>query len=214
MITPQQLTQVCPSIKNGRAISIANALDEICQLPIYGINTPDIFHEFIANILEECGEFTVFEESLNYKAERLMAVWPSRFKTLEDAQQYAHQPQKLAEKVYGNRKDLGNIHPGDGWKFRGSGVIQLTGRSNFTNFTIFYNKTFNTSFAIELIADQLRLNLNMGIHSACWVFAIAKNLIPLAIQDNIKEIVKRINGGTNGMSKRLMYYDRAKKYII
>ena len=194
-----------------RANEVATVLDKIC--PLYGIDTPDIFHEFIANLCEECAEFTDFEENLSYSARRLMVVWPHRFPDYETAKQYERNPKKLANKVYSNRKDLGNRQPDDGWNFRGGGPIQLTGRYNYTNFTIFYNRKFGTVISIEEMADLLRTDLTMGIHSACWLFAVSKKLIPLAIADFMKDIVKRINGGLTNYPSRVAYYNRAKQFV-
>ena len=168
-------------------------------------------HEFLANVLVECGQFTVFAENLNYSAKRLTQVWPSRFPTIQDAIPYEHNPMKLANKVYAGR--LGNINEGDGYNFRGSGAIQLTGRSNITNFTNYFNAKFNTTYTPEQIAELLRTDLATTIHSACWFFAIAKNLIQLAIDDELKTIVKRINGGYIGLSERTNFYKKCVQYI-
>lgn len=211
MVNGVQLKHICPSLPLDRANTIAAKLDEIC--PVYGIDTPDIFHEFIANLAEECGEFSDYEENLSYSAERLMKVWPSRFPDLGTAQIYARNPKKLANKVYGNRKDLGNSQPDDGWNFRGSGPIQMTGRYNVTNFAIFYNRKFKTTHTVEVMAELLRTDITIGIHSACWIFAVSKKLIPLAIADFMKDIVKRINGGLTNYPKRLVYLERAKEII-
>lgn len=209
LISGPQLSKIAPTIKGSKAEAVAGMLSLIC--PEYGIDTPDIFHEFIANVLEECGEFSRFEENMNYSAKRLMEVWPSRFRTLAEAEPYAMNGPKLAGKVYDGR--MGNIHPGDGWKFRGGGPIQLTGRNNYTLFTAYFNQRYGTSHTVEQIADLLRTDLSVGIHSACWIFAVVKKLIPMAIADNMKDIVKRINGGYTGLSKRTEYYNRAKLYI-
>jgi len=211
MISGSQLSKIAPSIKGERANLIAGLLDNIC--PQYGIDTPDIFHEFIANLLHECGEFKIFEENLHYRPQRLMAIWPKRFPDILTAKQFAANPEKLANYVYGARKDLGNNKPGDGWLFRGSGAIQLTGRSNIATFTKFYNNKFQKNYTPEQMADLLRKDLDIGIHSACWFFAIAKGLIDEAISDQVKTIIKRINGGFIGLDDRLKYYERAKKYI-
>lgn len=211
MINGTQLKGICPALSIDRANEIAAILDKIC--PLYGIDTPDIFHEFIANLCEECAEFTDFEENLSYSTRRLLVVWPSRFPDYATAEQYARNPKKLANKVYSNRKDLGNRQPDDGWNFRGGGPIQLTGRYNYTNFTIFYNRKFGTAIKIEDMAELLRTDLTMGIHSACWLFAVAKKLIPLAIADFMKDIVKRINGGLTNYPKRIEYYNRAKEFV-
>ena len=213
MINGEQLASICNTLSKVNATRIAAALVEIC--PKYGINTPDIFHELIANLAHESNEFSHTEENLRYTTgAQIKRVWPSRFKDAIEAMQYTFNPQKLAEKVYGNRVGLGNTQQGDGWIFRGGGPIQITGRNNYTLFTDYYNKTFGTSFSVEQIANLVRTNLEIGIHSACWIFAISFKLIDEAENDLMSKIVKRINGGYIGMPERLKYYERAKKYII
>jgi len=212
MLTAQILRNICPSLVMEKAQKLAAAMNEIC--PQYGINTPDIMHEFIANLAEESGEFNRWEENLKYSAGRLMQVWPKRFPTMDSATPYEYNPRLLAEKVYGGRADLGNTQQGDGWIFRGGGPIQITGRKNHTQFTNYYNKAFGVSFTPEQMAEYLRTNMAVGIHSACWIFAISFKLIDEAENDLITKIVKRINGGYTNMPKRLAYYEKAKKYIV
>jgi putative chitinase len=208
-LTPEILTKVSLKIKGQQAIDISTWLKEIC--PKYGINTADIFHEFIANVLHESDCFTDLSENLNYSAERLMQVWQKRFPNKNIANKYAHNPRLLANFVYGNR--LGNEKPNDGWAFRGSGPIQITGYENVSNFTKYYNNKFGTTYTAYEMADLLRTDIAVGIHSACWIFAIAKKLIDLAISDQMRDIVKRINGGFIGLDKRVEIYERAKLYI-
>ncbi len=208
-LTPDILNKIAPSIKGTKAINIAQLLTDIC--PKYGIDSADIFHEFIANVLHECAEFKIFKENLNYSALALVRTWPSRFPSLAQAAPFERQPQKIAERVYSGR--MGNVHPGDAWKFIGSGPIQLTGRDMVTLFTVFYNKKFESAFTVEQMADLLRNDLRIGIHSACWFFAHAKKLIEFAANDNMREVVRRINGGYNGLNDRMKYYERAKLFI-
>ena len=213
IFTGEILHKICPSIKIDRANLIADLHVKVC--PLYKINTADIFHEFLANELEESGQFSIFTENLYYTtAKQLCNVWPSRFPTLESAQPYLRNPMKLAQKVYDGRADLGNTKPGDGWLLRGSGPMQITGRKNITDFTNHYNNMFNTTYTPVEMAERLRTDLEIGIHGACWVFAIAKNLIQLAIDDNLKAIVKKINGGYTGLVSRTAFYNLAKKYIV
>ncbi len=211
-LTVFQLLKICPSLNLDRATKVVNALNEVC--PLYGIDTPDIIHEFISNAAHESQNFTRLEENLNYSAARLMVVWPHRFPDMATAQKYSGNPKSLSEKVYGNRKDLGNDTPLDGWLFRGSGIFQLTGRKNFTLFLTYYNKRFGTTFTLSQMSDLIRYDWKYAVHSACWFFAISKGLIPLAIADNMKTIVARINGGYNGMDDRTKLLERAKKYIV
>lgn len=211
-ITPLQMMKVCPSISLDTATKISNALNEVC--PLYKMDTPDILHEFIANIAHESGCFQKLEENLNYRAERLMYVWPHRFRDIETAKKYEHNPRAIAERVYGSRKDLGNDNAADGWVFRGGGFIQLTGRMNYTLFLNYYNNAFEPKLSLPKMADLIRTDFKYAMHSACWFFAISKKLIPLAINDNLKAIVLRINGGLFGLNDRTFYYERAKKHIV
>lgn len=211
IVTVLQLTKVCP-MPLDRAHKVVKALNEIC--PLYGMDSADILHEFIANAAHESGNFGTLEENLNYSAKRLTQVWPHRFPDLATAQKYSGNPKLLAEKVYGKRKDLGNVQVGDGWLFRGGGFIQLTGRNNYTLFLNYYNKNFTPQYTLSQMADLIRYDYKYAMHSACWFFAIAKNLIPLAISDDMKTIVKRINGGYIGLDHRTRLYELAKKYIV
>jgi putative chitinase len=222
MINDKQLTSICPAIKGTLAVLISEKLSKIC--PQYGISTPDIFHEFIANVLEECGEFTTFTENLNYSAEALISKFGRHRISVADAKKYGRIDGKqkadqkaIANILYGGkwgRINLGNTEPNDGWNFRGSGAIQNTGRANISKFAKYYNNRFKTNYSVEEVAELLRIDLDISIHSACWFFAIAKDLIQEAIDDKMLDIVKKINGGTNGLSKRLIYLERAKKYIV
>lgn len=212
MITPDQLRQIAPVITESKAQEIAPLLDSIC--PLYRIDTPNVFHEFIANVLHESACFTHLEENLYYtKAQRIKDVWPNRFRDVFDAAAYTKNPKKLAEKVYGKRADLGNYSMSDGWDFRGGGPIQLTGRANFTLFTNYYNSRFKSNYNIIEMADKVRTDLAIGIHSACWIFAVSMKLIDEAQNDYMKEIVKKINGGYNGIAERMKYYELAKQVI-
>lgn len=211
ILTGEILNKITPALKGVYANNIANNLNAV--LPAYGMDTADILEDFIPNLLVECCEFTKFEECLNYSAPRLMAVWPHRFPTIDIANQYAHQPQKLANFVYGGR--LGNNTNGDGWAFRGSGPIQATGKNIVTDFTNYYNAKFGTNYTPYLMAEMMRnkINIVMGLHFACWFFSIAKGLIKYALVDDFKAVVLRINGGYNGLDERTDYYNRAKEVL-
>jgi putative chitinase len=124
--------------------------------------------------------------------------------------------QMIANILYGGewgRKNLGNTKPGDGWAFRGCGPIHITGRGNVTRFAGYYNQRFKTNHTPEQMADLLRRDLVVGMHSACWVFSVAKSLNDEAENDNMREIVRKINGAYLGWDDRSKYYERAKKLI-
>lgn len=208
MLTEKQLNAICPALKGAYLRVIVTAINKVT--PFYKMDALDILEEFIPNLLVECAEFTKFEENLNYSPQRLMVVWPKRFLDLTTAKQFAYQKEKLANYVYGGR--LGNNKPGDGWHFRGSGPIQATGKEIVTTFSVFHNKKFGTSFTPYQMAEKMRdhINLEMGLHFACWFFSIAKGLIQMAINDQFNPIVLRINGGYTGLDQRTIYYKRAR----
>lgn len=205
------LLKIAPKMGKDLADKIADLLTEVC--PLYGINSADILHEFLANLLHESGEFTHKTEVLNYTPKRLMQVWPARFRDYEKALKYSQNQKLLAEEVYGNRRDLGNIQAGDGWRFRGSGFIQMTGRLNFVAFASYMRQKFNIVKPLDVWADELRNNDVWALHSACYIFAVSMSLIKAALANNMAYVVKRINGGTIGLDERLHYYELCKKHI-
>ncbi len=209
MITQDILEGLAKNTPPGKLKAVGDAIRGVC--PLYpGLYDRDVMPEFLATLLEESGEFKHYTENLSYSAARLCVVWPKRFKTLTDAAPYEHNPQKLAEKVYGMRADLGNTQPGDGWLFRGSGPIQITGRGLFTAFTKFMEDHFLTPKTPEQWADLVRTNETAAMHSACWVFAISKKLIDEAENDLFMTITKRINGGLTNYPTRVKYYEAVK----
>lgn len=159
----------------------------------YGINTPTRVAHFLAQISVESGRLARLEESLYYSAERLVAVWPSRFKTLEEARKYEHNPQALAERVYGGR--LGNKAPGDGWRYRGRGLKQLTGKSNY--------EAYKADSGVDCVAspDLLLLPANAA-DSAAWFWSV-NGCSALADKGDVRGLTQRINGGLTGFQERL-----------
>jgi len=161
----------------------------------YGIDTPTRQAAFIGQCQHESNNFKVLQENLNYSAKGLMATWPSRFPDMDTAERYEHQPEKIANKVYGGRADLGNTEDGDGWRFSGKGVIQLTGRSNFTVCGLALGRPFADHPELLLEPENAAL-------SAGW-FWNKKNLNALADAEDWQTMTKRINGGTNGLDDRI-----------
>jgi len=176
-----------------------NALIKV--LPDYQIDTPERLAAFISQCAHESNDFTEIRENLNYKAESLMRTWPSHFSTMEIANQYAHNQEMIANRAYANRMGNGSESSGDGWKFCGRGLIQLTGRSNYQNF-----------------ADSLQMNIGdvpayLGtyegaVQSACF-FWENNNLNDWADKRDISKITKIINGGDLGSEDRMKRYDEA-----
>lgn len=213
LLTGQMLKNVVPNIEINRANEIATAINEVC--PKYKINTPDLLHEFLANLIHESGAFRIKSEGLNYTtAARLVAVWPSRFNLTgtggkKNAKNFVKNSRALANEVYNGR--MGN-RPGtdDGYNFRGGGFIQLTGRENYQ----LYSNYCGNTLPLEQFAELIRTNDKQALDSACWFFAIYKNLLTLAVGNaNFTTIVKRINGGTIGLDDRQKYFELCKKFI-
>jgi putative chitinase len=161
----------------------------------YGISTLKQQASFIGQCQHESTNFRVLEENLHYSANGLMAVWPSRFPSADVAQQYANNPEKIANKVYGGRADLGNTEDGDGWRYHGRGVIQLTGRANYKVCGDALGQSFTEH--PELLLEPLWACMSAG-----W-FWNKKNLNPLADVEDWETMTKRINGGTNGLQDRI-----------
>lgn len=210
LITEEQLKKIGEKMPDALVTEITGLINLIC--PDFGMNR-DILHEFLPNLLHESAEFTRLEENLNYSAQRLVQVWPSRFPTIAAAQPFAHNPRALAGKVYNNRKDLGNEQPTDGWDFRGGGAIQLTGRGMYSAFARFMLNRFGMNRTAQEWADLIRTTQKWSMYAACWFFSVAKDLNDEAVNDEMKIIVKRINGAFNGLDERMMYYTLCKKYI-
>jgi len=208
LITEEQLKHITPRMPADLVKEVVAHINLIC--PDFGMNR-DILHEFLANVLHESIEFTAMAENMNYSAKRIHEVWPGRFPTVESAMPFANNPRALANKVYGGR--MGNEQPNDGYDFRGGGPIQLTGRSMYSAFARFMLSQFEMRRTAQEWAELIRKELKWGMYSACWFFSVAKDLNQLAIDDQMKTIIKRINGGYNGESDRNRYYELCKKWI-
>lgn len=169
--------------------------------PDYDINTPKRVAAFVAQCAHESGNFRFLKENLNYRAASLMKVWPRHFPTMEIAQQYANKQDRIANRAYANRMGNGDEASGDGAKFLGRGLIQLTGRSNYQAFA----DSIETD--IEEIPAYLA-TFEGAVQSACW-FWETNNLNRWADTGDIKELTRRINGGFIGLEDRLKHYNHA-----
>ena len=176
------------------------ALNKI--LPDYGIDTPQRVAAFVAQAAHESGNFTALHENLNYRAVTLRKVFPKYFPTDEMAAQYAQQPERIANRVYANRMGNGPESSGDGFRYCGRGLIQLTGQQNYQNFAD------SIETPLEQIPDFLQ-TFEGAVQSACW-FWENNNLNQYADTDDILTMTKRINGGTIGLEDRKRHYEHAK----
>jgi putative chitinase len=164
----------------------------------YEINNELRLAAFFGNAMEESARFSRTEENLNYSAGRLRQVWPARFKTNEIAQQYAKNPKKLANYVYGGRNGNRGVNTDDGWIYRGGGYNQTTGRGNY--------KTTGDVIGLDLVKNpELLRTPQYAVKSACAEF-YRRGCNKLADQRKLKEICKAINGGYNGLAHRQAFY--------
>jgi putative chitinase len=175
-----------------------DALNKI--LPDYEIDTPQRVAAFIAQSAHESGNFTALHENLNYRAESLCKVWPKYFNA-GNANDYAHNPEKIANRAYGGRMGNGDEASGDGFRYCGRGLIQLTGKANYQAFA----ESIETP--VEQIPELLQ-TFEGAIQSACW-FWESNNLNQYADSGDILTMTKRINGGTLGLEDRTNHYNHA-----
>ena len=158
---------------------------------------------FIGQCQHESNNFKSLEENLHYSAAGLMRTWPSRFPSADVAQQYANNPEKIANKVYAGR--MGNTEEGDGWKYHGRGVIQLTGRENY--------ERCGTAISADLINQpQLLVEPHYAVLSAGW-FWNKLGLNDLADAQEYGQMTRRINGGTLGLEDRIAKITKAKQVL-
>ena len=167
----------------------------------YEINTALRLAHFLAQVNHESSNMKVIEENLKYSAKRLLQVFRRYFKTLEEAKLYEFKQQKIANKVYANRMGNGSELSGDGWKYRGRGLIQLTGKNNYLKFSRWYNDS-----KIFVDNPDLLLQAQFAVLSAFYYWTTRKindMIIEKADQYEVcKRITKVINGGYNGLDDR------------
>jgi len=198
-ITEQQLLQILPSAgrQAGAFVPVLNT-----AMNRYGIVGTRRAAAFIAQVGHESGQLTRLVENLNYGADGLMKTWPGRFDSVR-ATAAARNPEQIANIVYAGR--MGNAAPGDGWKYRGRGLIQVTGKTNYA--------ACGEALGLDLISQpELLEQPQYAAMSAAWFWS-ANGLNSLADAGDLTKITQRINGGTNGMADRQALYDKALKVL-
>ena len=174
--------------------------EAMCEiLPLWEVDTIERVAGFIAQCGHESGGFRVLSENLNYSAKALNTIFPKYFKRAgREANEYHRQPEKIANVIYANRMDNGDASSGDGWTFRGGGILQLTGRYNYTEFGKAVEKT--PEEAVEYVRTKAG-----ALDSACW-FWDTNNINQYCDNQDIVGMTKRINGGTIGLDDRKKHY--------
>lgn len=228
-MTLQTLERICTSASRPMTDSHRRILSQYVEpltrlMPEYGINTPLRQAHFLAQLAHESGEFKSTEENLKYSATRLREIFPKYFKTSADAQAAAYNPERIANTVYANRYGNGAYDTGDGFRFRGRGLIQTTFRANYQSFmthllSLPKSKLDSATDAaihcpfnpLDKLAPLLA-RPELAVRSACYYWK-SRKLNEYADQGASDAIVtgitRVINGGTNGLSQRKVYFYRA-----
>ena len=202
MLTADKFAELFPNCKDPEGW--VDAMNEV--FPKYDIDTPQRIAAFIAQCGHESGGWRVFSENLNYSAKALDAVFGKYFvRAGRDANEYARQPEKIANVVYANRMDNGDTDSGDGWRYRGRGPIQLTGKANYA--------TFSADMDVAEVMDRPDIvseDKEVALMSAIW-FWNKNGLNKYADSGDIKTMTKRINGGYIGLEDRIHHWEEALK---
>ena len=177
----------------------------IAQIPgvmeSFGVNTPLRLAHFLAQCGHESGGFRLTQENLNYSAKGLMGIFKKYFPTQALADAYARKPEKIANRVYGGRMGNGLEATGEGFKFRGRGYIQLTGKQNYT--------AFDLAVEDDILANPDLVSSKHALASAAWFWK--KNGLNLiadtgSSSEVVTKITKRVNGGTIGLPDRIKHF--------
>jgi putative chitinase len=199
-ISLEMLKKLCPKTKESVLKKYALSLHETAEYYDMYVN-PKRAAAFIAQTAHESGGFNFVKENLNYSAKGLMGTFKKYFPTEALAKEYEKKPEKIANRVYANRMGNGNEASGDGWKFCGRGLIQLTGKDNYTK--------FSNDLGISLDETVAYLETPEGAVSSAGWFWDNNNLNKWCDADDFVTLTKRINGGTIGLEDRIKHYKEA-----
>ncbi|MDD0822990.1 glycoside hydrolase family 19 protein [Mannheimia sp. AT1] len=192
VISERKFKQVFPNAANGIYAEIARNIEKA------GCKTKEQQAMFLAQCGLECGGYRVFEENLNYSATALLRTFPKYFAP-HNVVLYARNKQAIANRVYANRMGNGNERSGDGWKYRGRGLIQITGKANYIDFAKWEGLP-----SLVTDPDQITKNLALTVQVAVWYW-VSRGLSEFS---DILTVTKKINGGTHGLAQRTAYYQK------
>lgn len=178
-----------------------------------GIDTAERARAFLAQVGHESAQLNLVEENLNYSAQALRKIFPKYFRTPQEASSYAHHPERIANRVYAGRMGNGSEESGDGWKFRGRGLIQITGRDNYVSMSALMGKD------LTVWPDALLMPLDACRSAALWwkangLNALADRLAGAGERKTFEAITRLVNGGLSGLEDRWAIYQRAKNSIV
>lgn len=204
MLTPSQIKKLYPRAPQAHLDAFAASHQALFER--FGLSEGrNRLHFFLAQIGHESGGLTITEENLNYSAPRLMAVWPSRFRTIAAATPFARNPERLANNVYASRMGNGDANSGDGWRYRGRGYAQITGRDGYASLA--------PIAGLDLVArPEFAASPTHALQVACAFWAW-KKLSALADRGDFIGCTKRWNGGTIGMDDRWNWLAKVQQIV-
>lgn len=201
IVTEQKTSLNLDKLKGHVPVSVLKQIPD--TIKNFDLNTPLRLSHFLAQCAHESGGFKAVQENLNYSADGLMDIFKKYFPTKQLAEQYQRKPVLIASKVYGNRMGNGNESTKEGYKYRGRGYIQLTGKENYTAF----GKAINE----DIVNNPDKVATHYPLLSAAWFFTkngLHKIADRGATRQNITLISKRVNGGTIGLEDRIKYFNK------
>jgi putative chitinase len=199
MVTLELLQKLAPKTNRDKLAALVGPLNAVMEK--YSIDTRERAAAFLAQCGHESGGFNAIKENLNYSADGLRKVFPKYFPTAELAEQYARQPQKIASRIYGGRMGNGDESTHEGYTYCGRGLIQLTGKNNYT--------AMATEFGMTLEQVVVYLETQDGACMSAGWFWNKNKLNQFADSGDFTTLTKRINGGTIGLEDRKHHYDVA-----
>ena len=228
----EDLKKIFPTTSDTELIKIADAINKYGKY--FGIDTKEKLQHFLSQAGHESAKFSAFEENLNYRWEKLgVSYWKRYFNpsTNPTADPNKANPndykrsntsvyvdvEKFANRVYADiyrKNNIGNVNTGDGYKFRGRGVFQLTGRTNYTNFSAFYQANYDSSVNLLNNPDLVASNKEIAVISALWFYK--KNVLDKIIVDgniSVEKVTEKVNGGTSGIEDRIELHTKTKSNI-
>lgn len=204
MLSEDQIKEIYPRAQAGRIARFAQQNADLFQR--FGLDASATrLGFFLAQVGHESGGLTITVENMNYSAERLTKVWPTRFPTLASTQPFARNPEQLGNSVYANRMGNGPPDSGDGFRYRGHGYIQITGRDGY--------EEVGAIAGLDLVGDpDLAADPRHGLLVACsfWQW---KKLNPICDTGDFVMVTRRINGGTIGMVDRRAWLDKVRRIL-